>query len=430
MAEQLGVLRTFLGDKKLYDAVSQCSRCGYCEQACPTYLESGREDRSPRGRNQLVRMMLEGKLADAASAEEALSTCLLCGACSSVCPAKVPTADIVLEGRRALRADESGAARRLGALLERPALLSFLLRWAYRLQRWGLATLAARLGLGRLPGLGPLVDAGAHLDEAPRRLLREDLAADGDLREEGAAWVYYPACGPSYVLPRVGLATVRALKRLLGRGSWLDAPCCGLAAYNYGDVAQARAFARKNIERLEASPAKGPLIGDCSSCVAHLKTYPQLFLGEPEWLARAERFSARVQDAVEALPRALGERACAAPGPVNTLHDACRARNGQGIWKEPRAAMGKMCGNSYKELPEADQCCGGAGAFAFVHGDISEELLKRKVANIASVGARVVAASSTSCLLQLARGLKKYYPECKAVHLSELISEGLERADG
>src|SRR3989338_1517943 len=102
MAETLGRLLTDLGERSTYDAVSQCSRCGYCEQACPTYVATGQESKSGRGRNQIVRLMLEGKLDDREAALEALSTCLLCGACTTDCYAHVPTADIVLEGRRML----------------------------------------------------------------------------------------------------------------------------------------------------------------------------------------------------------------------------------------------------------------------------------------------------------------------------------------
>ena len=105
VAEPLGRLLTDLGERTSYDAASQCSRCGYCEQACPTYVATGREAQSPRGRNQIVRLMLEGKLDDPAAAEEALSTCLLCGACVTACYAKVAVPDLVLEGRRALRGE-------------------------------------------------------------------------------------------------------------------------------------------------------------------------------------------------------------------------------------------------------------------------------------------------------------------------------------
>ena len=76
MSETLGRLRTDLGERSTYDAASQCSRCGYCEQACPTYVATGHESKSQRGRNQLLRLMLEGKLSDPKTAEEAFATCL------------------------------------------------------------------------------------------------------------------------------------------------------------------------------------------------------------------------------------------------------------------------------------------------------------------------------------------------------------------
>jgi Fe-S oxidoreductase len=67
-------------------------------------------------------------------------------------------------------------------------------------------------------------------------------------------------------------------------------------------------------------------------------------------------------------------------------------------------------------------CCGGAGAYAFCNPELSDDLIRRKVSRVAASGARVVATSGTSCLIQLAQGLKKYYPECEVVHLSELAA--------
>ena len=98
----LKTLLTDLGERTLYDAAAQCNRCGYCETVCPTYMLTGRETLSARGRNQFVRLLVEGKAKNTHAAAEALSTCLLCGACTSACYAKVPTADIALEGRRSL----------------------------------------------------------------------------------------------------------------------------------------------------------------------------------------------------------------------------------------------------------------------------------------------------------------------------------------
>ncbi|MBI5244389.1 MAG: (Fe-S)-binding protein [Elusimicrobia bacterium] len=428
MSGVLGRLLTALGERSCYDAVSQCSRCGYCEQACPTYVASGREPQSPRGRNQLARLLLEGKFEDPLSAREALSTCLLCGACTSVCPAHVPTADIVLEGRRELSGTRSAWLRKaLHHLFVRsPDILAILIRAGYALKRSGLSRLAARSGLLRLIGLRALAEADAHVQETPKRLLFEMLREDTSLKEDrAAAWRYFASCGPNFVFPRVGLATIRILKRACGRGSFFDGRCCGLTAYNYGDLDTARALARMNIERLESLRGEAPLIADCSSCAAFLKSYPQLFLREADWRARAERFAARVRDVVEispSLPKDALREAFA-------LHDCCRARHGQGLSQQPRRALQPACAR-WRELPESDVCCGGAGLFAFKHPGLSEAILRRKVSDIAASQARAVAVSGTSCLIQLARGLKKYYPECRVVHWSEAVCEALDHEDG
>jgi len=428
MSELLGRLLTALGERSDYDAASQCSRCGYCAQACPTYVATGREAQSGRGRNQIVRLLLEGKFHDPLSAEEALSTCLLCGACTTVCPAHVPTADIVLEGRRELAGRAPAWARRIvhWLLVERPDHLARLIKAGYAFKRAGLSRLAASTGILRLLGLRPLAEADAHVQEAPKRLLFELLREDPSLRERpDAAWRYFASCGPNFVFPRVGLATIRLLKRACGKGSFFDNPCCGLLAYNYGDIGTARALARMNIERLERLGGEAPLIADCSSCAAFLKSYPQLFVLDPVWRSRAERFAARVRDVVELAPVV---HKGALPG-VFTLHDSCRARNGEGLFKEPRLAV-QAAAADYRELPEADVCCGGAGLFAFKHPDLSEEILMRKVSDIAAAQAGTVSVSATSCLIQLARGLKKYYPECRVVHWSEAVCEALDNQDG
>ncbi len=401
MNNTLDKLRTALGERSSYDAASQCSRCGYCEQACPTYALSGREAFSPRGRNQLFRMMLEGKLKEPASAQEALSTCLLCGACSTACYAHIPTPDIVLEGRRSARAFAPLWARVAAWLLERPRVLSAALRLAAALQRLGLSALAEALGrpLPRLPG----------------RSFRSR-----DVEGPRGSWAYFAACGPNYLFPEAAQSSCAALEKSRGPGGLLQG-CCGLISYNYGELEKARDCARRLIERFESSGAQD-LVGDCSSCVAHLKAYPQLFLGDPAWLPRAEKFSARVRDFIE-LPLDAARRQGARTEEKITYHDSCRARHGQGLHEAPRRLLREAYAGSFVELPEADWCCGGAGAFSFLHPELSEEILRRKIDNIASTGARIVATSSTSCLLQLARGLKKYYPECRVLHLSQALAQ-------
>ncbi len=420
----LGRLRTALGERSDHDAASQCSRCGYCEQVCPTYAATAREAFSPRGRNQIVRSLLEGKLADTESARAALDTCLLCGACQTACPAHVPTADLVLEGRRLLAGEEPGWPARTAdfLLVKRPDLLRVLLRTAFIFKRWGFFSLASRLGLFRLLGWRGLEEAGRYF-EAPRTFLRERLREGAELAgAKDPAWSYFAACGTDFLFPSVGLATVKVLRSVRGRGAFLDAGCCGLASYNYGSLESARALARAVVERWEGAGSPSPVVGDCSSCVSFLKSYPQLFLNDPAWLLRAERFSALVRDIVECVPAEN-----LSPGALDgtiAMQESCRARHGQEIGGRSRktldAATRRTC------VSAGDACCGGAGLFAVRNPELSEELLLKKTAGIAAAQADTVAVSSTSCLLQLERGLKKYYPEARVVHWSELVAVALE----
>ena len=98
-------LHTPLGKRTFYDSVCYCNRCGMCANVCPSYKETKQEPFSPRGRNQAIRLVLEGKLSAKTSRqklEEILTSCNLCGQCTAACPGQIPTAQHVIELRCAL----------------------------------------------------------------------------------------------------------------------------------------------------------------------------------------------------------------------------------------------------------------------------------------------------------------------------------------
>src|SRR5206468_9226571 len=68
-----------------------CVHCGFCLQACPTYLTLEDENDSPRGRLVLMRSLLEGTLEPTNdSIETHIAQCLGCRACETACPSGVP----------------------------------------------------------------------------------------------------------------------------------------------------------------------------------------------------------------------------------------------------------------------------------------------------------------------------------------------------
>lgn len=107
---------------------------------------------------------------------------------------------------------------------------------------------------------------------------------------------------------------------------------------------------------------------------------------------------------------------------IVTYHDPCHASRGQGLRSEPRQLLRALSGVEYRELPEADWCCGGAGSYAFSHYDLSRKVLDRKMDNVAKTGANVLATSCPACIVHLSYGVRLRGLPIRVCHLSEVLA--------
>lgn len=410
-----------------YDEISQCNKCGFCQVACPIFRSTGHESGVARGRLALLRALIEGRLNWDKDLEEPLYDCLGCGACTSNCFPAVPTSDLVVKARSEYleKVDRKPIHQMLfDYLLPYPRRLHLAARAVALGKNTGISRMARALGLLRIFGRD-FPRAEDIIDKLPPLPFRDRFkpgvyAGNGESLRVG----YFVGCGVDVIQQEAGEATMELLKKVAKSLTLLNNCCCGLPAHSYGDMAAARRLARKNLDTL-SSDEFDVIVTDCSSCASFLKKYPELFAGT-EQQDKAEKIALRLRDMVE-LIFSDGQVTETEHDPVVvTYHDPCHASRGQKISAEPREILGKIPGVEYKEMPEADWCCGGAGSYALSHYDLSQRVLDRKMENLKSTGADMLVTSCPACMIQLSYGIRRHELKTKVCHISQVVA-GLDR---
>ena len=400
--------------EKVRAGIDTCVHCGFCLQACPTYLNIQDENDSPRGRILLMRSMLEGAVAvDDPDVQTHIDRCLGCRGCETVCPSGVPYGQL-LEATRATMKQVRPlppVARLILGVMARKPLLSLALAATRALRATRLPALLARLR-GRLGfAFGMLASTETPLDRRPY-----------DARGTGARGRVATLAG--CVMEGLYAPTNRATERTLTVNDYamVDAPgqaCCGALHAHAGDLDAARALARRNVAAFERSGAELIAVNS-AGCGAMMKEYGHLLADDPAWSARAAAVSARVRDVSELL-------AAAGPKPGGPLrlrvtYDApCHLMHAQRIVAPPLAVLRAIPRLDLVPLAEADQCCGAAGIYNLIEPETSSAVLAPKLANIAATNAAFVATGNPGCLMQIGAGLRQARMPARAVHPVDLL---------
>jgi len=394
--------------------INACVHCGFCLQACPTYLALEDENDSPRGRIFLMRGLLEGTVApDSDDVQTHIGRCLGCRACETACPSGVPYGHL-LEATRATLAQSRPIpliARIILAVFGNRALLSVAMFASRLFAATPLPTLLARLG-GRMGfAMAMLASAGSPLERDPyatpsggergNAALLEGCVMEGLFGDTNRA--------TERVLRVNGYAVVAAK----GQG------CCGALHAHAGDLEAARALARRNVAAYEASGADVIAVNS-AGCGAMMKDYGHLLQDDPEWSERETAVESKVRDVSELLAEAGPKPG--APLPLRVCYDApCHLLHGQRVSLPPLAVLGSIPQLELVPLRDSDQCCGSAGIFNLIEPETSDAVLSVKLANIAESGASFVATGNPGCLMQIGAGLLRSGSRAKVIHPVDLL---------
>ncbi|BDV33596.1 glycolate oxidase subunit GlcF [Methylocystis iwaonis] len=378
-----------------------CVHCGFCTATCPTYLLTADELDSPRGRIYLIKEMLEnGRAADARTAHH-VDRCLSCLSCMTTCPSSVHYMHLIDHARAHIEAtyQRSFADKALRAVLAfvlpRPSLFRFALRFAA----------AARPFACYLPErLRAMLSLAPAELPAPSDVDRPQVFPAQGARQMRVALLN--GCAQTALDTRINEATVRLLTRhgvevVVAEG----AGCCGALPHHLGKVDEAHAFARRNIDAWTREIETGGLdhiVINTSGCGTSVKDYGFMFRNDAALAGNAARISALACDVSELIDKLQFERVDV-PRLRVAYHAACSLQHGQKITREPVAAL-ERAGFEVVAVPEGHICCGSAGTYNLLQSELADQLRARKVANIESVAAQVIAAGNLGCMAQIGAG--------------------------
>jgi glycolate dehydrogenase iron-sulfur subunit len=399
-----------------YSVLQQCIHCGLCLPSCPTYLETGKERHSPRGRISLMRAIADGELGATRRFADEMSYCLGCLACTTACPAGVDYGTLFETSRaEAERSVPSGPARSfirfftLRFLLCRPRALRLQGRLLRFYESSGMRRLLRKSGIFSLL---PRRIGELDMQAIPiRRQFSDEIiaAVEKPISASRHNVALLTGCIQDIAFSDVNRATADVL---LANGCTVVTPrsqsCCGSLHAHNGDMETARNLARRQIDSVDPTRLDA-IISNSAGCGSHLKRYGHLLADDRAYAGRAAAWSAKVRDISEWLVeigfRSPNPPASGAEPMAVTYHEACHLCHGQKITAQPREILRAIPGVELRECAEATMCCGSAGVYSLTQPRTAGWLRDRKVSNIRLTQAGVVATGNPGCQLQIQQGL-------------------------
>ena len=205
--------------------------------------------------------------------------------------------------------------------------------------------------------------------------------------------------------------------------------CCGALHGHAGEKSGAKELAKRNIKAFEDLNIDY-IITNAGGCGAYLVDYDYLLKDDPDWAERAKQFVSKIKDITAILVELdFHKRTDLRLTPqVITYQDSCHLRNVMRTSSEPRMLLEAIQGATYREMKDADRCCGSAGIYNIVHSELSMEFLDYKMDRVHETEAATIVTANPGCLLQMKLGIERegLSHKMRGIHIVDLLLEAIE----
>jgi len=399
-------------------AVELCNGAGVCRKQndgtmCPSYMVTMEDKHSTRGRANLMREILSGKLpSHEFTGKELYATldlCLECKGCKAECPSNVDMAKLKYEFLA--HYNEANGSSLRSRLFANIHALSRVASCTPALANWTLTNPALRRILDRYAG----IDARRTLPPfAAKTFERWFTSRKSETRaqtESAGKVVLFHDTFINYNYPEIGIATTELLQAAGYQVRIVERACCGRPMISKGFPNEARTNAEFNIGKLHPFVEDGYAIVGCEpSCILTFRDeYPDLV---------KSRHADAVAKASYVLEEFIVKEKMAGRWKLGfrrqetraLIHGHCheKALIGSRYLKE-------AVGMAYPVEEIDSGCCGMAGSFGYEkeHYDISLAIGRRRlIPAVEKNPAAIVVAPGISCRQQVehATGRRPLHP--------------------
>jgi len=373
--------------EQLYDEIAKCNRCGFCLAHCPVYAIKGREWATPRGKNALVRAIIEGKIDWTPEIAETLFRCTGCRLCTQTCFPAVETNQGVLAGRQCLvdRNQYPKVVDRVVEALENNFNISN--EPNENRSMW-------MEGLGNLP--------------------------DSRFQKEKAQVIYFIGCVAAFypMAHKIPQTFVQILDKakvdftILGGEEW----CCGFPLIQAGMPEKMQKLVKHNLEKVQNVGAK-TVVFACPSCY---HTWKEKYRTDAELLHSTQFIERLIAEGKITFNNGAAKKV--------TYHDPCDLGRNSKVFDPPRNILKQIPNLNLVELENNRQlcvCCGGGGDLEMIDPDLSAAIAQKKIEEIQRTGAEEVVTSCQQCIRTISGYARKHKIKLKVKDITELVLEAM-----